>query len=937
MRRLFVPYAIFLFFSSGYLVSNAQTPNYTWRSVIVGGGGFVPGIVFSLTDSGVVFARTDMGGAYRWGRSLDEWVPLTDTMTRNNSDYMGIFSIALDPDDPNRVYMETGKYTQSWAGNGALLSSTDEGKTWNIIPLPFKVGGNEDGRGCGERLQVDPNADSILFMGTSSNPSTSPLQPALWRSTDFGASWSKVSSFPASSVDFVLFDPRSGSPGAPSKKIFVAATDTSDQGLYETTDGGTTWFAVAGKPGKVMAIRAAIADSLLSLTFSNYQGPNGATSGSVWKYNIVSGGWTNITPTMVGAGTHGFSGISLYPRNPNVIVVSTLDQWSPRDEVYLSTNGGESWTGKLINGVLDHSYAPYTSTVTPHWIACVAMDPFDSSKVMFGTGFGIWATDNIFASAPTWYFKDENLEETVPMQIVSPPFTNLLSAMGDYDGFRHDNLDVSPPQGRWNPPEGTTLSIAFASKVPSKIVKAFNAAPYGSYSTDGGTTWSFFRANRGGASYPAGTSGGGTWAIAISADGQNIIWSPAGVKAPYYSTDNGRTWNTCAGGSFSNPVPADPPIADPLNSDKFYIFNGLYYGQVWVSTDGGRTFHQSPIKNIPAVPGYQSQDASVTAVPGREGDLWFCAGDNGLYHSVDSGNSAAKATTVGSAYLLGFGKARPESSYPAMYLWGKVNGTLGIFRSDDSSQTWVRINDDGHQFGYLHQISGDMRVYGRCYISAEGRGILCGEPPNSDTTDNPSTFRFNFSLSDSLYHFNQAIAASWTTASDPAGHPLTYIMHFFGPGVDTTYSTQETSANFPAGIIQPSSAYVLTGWVTNGFDTTATSNSLTFLTSSLVTAIKGSVSDVPAQFGLFPNYPNPFNPTTSITYQLSAASRVTLKIYDLLGREVKALVNESQSAGRHEASFDGQSYSSGVYICRLAAVEEDGERFDATQRLVLIK
>jgi len=73
----------------------------------------------------------------------------------------------------------------------------------------------------------------------------------------------------------------------------------------------------------------------------------------------------------------------------------------------------------------------------------------------------------------------DNPPETVPMQLISPPFTNLLSVMGDYDGFRHDTLDVSPPD-RYNPPKWTTMSIAFAGKVPSKIVKAYNSpSPFG--------------------------------------------------------------------------------------------------------------------------------------------------------------------------------------------------------------------------------------------------------------------------------------------------------------------------------------------------------------------------------------------------------------------------------------------------------------------------
>jgi hypothetical protein len=77
----------------------------------------------------------------------------------------------------------------------------------------------------------------------------------------------------------------------------------------------------------------------------------------------------------------------------------------------------------------------------------------------------------------------------------------------------------------------------------------------------------------------------------------------------------------------------------------------------------------------------------------------------------------------------------------------------------------------------------------------------------------------------------------------------------------------------------------------------------------------------PMTYELFQNYPNPFNPTTVISYQLSAVSRVSLKIYDILGREVAQLVNEEQEPGGHQALFDARHYASGMYIYRLIATE----------------
>jgi hypothetical protein len=880
---------------------------YTWKSVIAGGGGFVPGIVYHQTARGLAYARTDMGGAYRWDNTVGKWIPLTDMMTRSNADYMGILSIGLDRNDTNRIYMECGKYIQSWAGSGAVLSSTDKGNSWTIIPLPVKIGGNENGRGTGERLQVDPNVGSTLFMGTTAN--------GLWKSTNYGASWAQVSSFSPTNVNFVRFDPTSGSPGNATQRIFVAVVNVVGQSLYRSDDGGTTWAVVSGQPTGVMAIRSDIADTLLYITMANSQGPNSASTGSVWKYGIPSGTWTNISPPL---GSYGFSGISVYPKNPNIIIVSTLDCWWPMDEVYMSTNGGTNWTTRLTNATRNYSYAPYTVGPTPHWLATLAMDPFDSSKAMFGTGYGIWASSNFFASTPTWYFKDENLEETVPKQIISPPFTNLLSAVGDYDGFRHDNLDVSPPN-RYSPSKGTTLSIDFAGKVPSKIVKAYNTAPYGAYSVDGGTTWRDFSAR------PTGATEGGSRMMAVSADGSTIVWGPKNASMSY-STNNGKSWTTCGGG-----VPVVSPVADRVNPNKFYAYNSVA-GQIWVSIDGGKTFSQG-VGGLPGVPDWSLEDGNVTAVLGYEGDLWICCGDGGLYRSTNSGVSAIKVGTVSAAYRIGFGKALNVSGYPAVYLFGTVNGTLGFFRSNDAGASWIRINDDNHQYGWIHQITGDPRVYGRCYISAEGRGISYGQPANSDTTNNPSSFLFQTVPSDSLRRSDQSIKVSWVRASDPQSSPLTYIMHFFGPSVDTTFSTTDTTATFYAGTIQPSSSYVLTGYVTNGYDTTTTSNSIFFPSASIVTDVEEASTRIPMSYALCQNYPNPFNPQTSISYSIPQVSTVTLKVYDLMGREIATLLdNEKKVAGNYEISFNASHLSSGIYFYKLQT-----EKFIKTMKMVLIK
>ncbi|MCL5020243.1 MAG: dockerin type I domain-containing protein, partial [Bacteroidetes bacterium] len=94
---------------------------------------------------------------------------------------------------------------------------------------------------------------------------------------------------------------------------------------------------------------------------------------------------------------------------------------------------------------------------------------------------------------------------------------------------------------------------------------------------------------------------------------------------------------------------------------------------------------------------------------------------------------------------------------------------------------------------------------------------------------------------------------------------------------------------------------------------------------------------MPTKFGLDQNYPNPFNPSTTIGYQLPASSEVSLKIYDVLGREVAVLVNRRQNAGVYKVEFDGSKFAGGVYFCRIVVHGNDGKSFVATKKLVLAK
>ncbi len=711
---------------------------YDFRNVAIGGGGFVTGIIFNPTEKGLVYVRTDVGGAYRMDRASKRWVPLLDWANQTDWNLYGIESLASDPVDPRNVYVAAGTYTSAEVSAGEILRSSDYGRTWSRSPLPFKFGGNENGRNNGERLAVDPNDNKVLFLGTRT--------AGLWRSHDFGATWARINSFPdydeamprpASTgpwnyvpqlvgINVIRFDPRSGSPGSPTPVLY-AAVSTPNASIFRSTDTGRTWSAVPGQPLGFRPTRTAFSSTgILYVSYGKEAGPNSISDGAVWKLDTQSGAWTDITPERPTPDDHfGYGSVAVDPSNPETVLAGTWNHHTPLDEIFRSTDGGRTWTTLLDKAQWDHQAAPYTATMHHHWLADLEIDPFNPDHAIFPTGYGIWATRDLRdadAGKPTlWSFDDQGIEETVPLALASPPEgAHLLSGLGDIDGFRHDDLSVSPPQGRFGTPAfKNTSSIAFAWKHPEMVVRSGNTyrndLTTGGYSLDGAVTWKAF------ASEPEGTIGRywrGEGPITISADGKTVVWSPTGV-APHFTHDWGATWFSCVGGTVNLAV-----SADTVNPMKFYAYD-TEAGTIVVSNDGALSF-KSTGGGLPVVKGrWGPAPGKLVAVPGREGEFWAIA-NGALFHSRNSGASVVVSPNV-EAQLVGFGKAAPGRKSPAVFIVAKVPGAEGIFRSDDDGATWVRITDAQHGFGEIRVITGDPRIYGRVYFGTGGRGILYGD------------------------------------------------------------------------------------------------------------------------------------------------------------------------------------------------------------------
>src|SRR5208283_159640 len=239
----------------------------------------------------------------------------------------------------------------------------------------------------------------------------------LWKSIDHGAHWNQVSSFPVTGatggdgvgVVFVDFIKSSGNSGSATPVIYVGVSDPVTN-LYRSAGAGATWQPVPGQPTGLYPSHGPLGpDGNIYLSYGNDVGPNGITGGAVWKYTpppnatpTANGTWTNITPPAPSYptnGSYGYGCVAVDLEHPGVIMATTLDLWWQHDDIFRSLNGGSTWEELGASGAWDSSLSPWVGKLqasnTPGWwMGSLAIDPFNSDHVMYGTGATIWSTSS---------------------------------------------------------------------------------------------------------------------------------------------------------------------------------------------------------------------------------------------------------------------------------------------------------------------------------------------------------------------------------------------------------------------------------------------------------------------------------------------------------------------------------------------------------------
>ncbi|MGN0665983.1 MAG: YCF48-related protein [Huintestinicola sp.] len=689
---------------------SAVNTDFTSGQVAIGGGGFVTGII-NTNEAGLFYARTDVGGAYRWDKDENRWICLSADISAEDVGLLGIDGIAVDPNNAARVFMAAG--TEYFSGaKTCILISEDYGNTFRQVDVSdmIKVHGNGMGRGNGERVAVDPNNGDIIYVGGRTG--------GLIRSSDGGNTWEAVASFPVTStkngngINVLMFD---GSKSADGKtlRIYAGVSEASESNIYYSDDAGETWQVLpclTESSKKLMPERMDLdSKGRLYVSYGNHEGPWNSSKGKLIRYDLSDNSAKEFEDIVYTIGD-----IVIDPNDDNRIFLVTSEVWDEQpngafgDRFFRTTDGGETWEPLDGKYTLTTNGMDWISNAAIHWCSVLAMDSGDSGKVLVNSGNGIFACDDVWADSPEFYFDAKGIEETVPLDIISYKDYPLVSAIGDYDGFIHEDIMVSAERHSKQIGSCTSITIAAQDHDIWAKVGGSESAQLLSYSTDGGKTWEDITTSPD----EKKTLYGGR--IALTADGSALLWSSSNALYTYRTEDWGKTWEKVEGIIGSSEVYL---IGDPENKDYVYgCANGVFYA----SSDGGKKFSRKYDMS--------SSWRRLAIAPGQEGTVYIPGGGSGLIMTRDHGDSVELVPGLKYCEAVGLGKPKNDGDPYVIYVWGipKDSETAGIYMSEDEGATWVRMNDDFHEYGGIGNgqfVSGDMNVYGRCYMSTVGMGI----------------------------------------------------------------------------------------------------------------------------------------------------------------------------------------------------------------------
>ena len=661
--------------------------------VAIGGGGYVTGVYYHPTTADLLYMRTDVGGAFRYDYQQRKWISLFTDFTLEDENYFGVNALALAPSDDNYIYVALDK-AEYLSGPADVLVSKDKGATWTPTGLNkrFFAFDNFYNKVMGPALAVDPTNAERVYAGT--------INDGLWFK-DGSAEWVRLEGVPNGTankgVKNIVF--------APNGDLVVGVPDV---GIFVRSADAKAFVRLEGAP-----------TDIYNLSFNSRNHLYVATGEGIYLYK--DGVWTSQFTDV------SFADVAVHPAFDNKVVAAETRFGGGRGGLYLSRDGGATW--KIVDP-LSGLNKDYVRRKYPRWYpefffadttASITFDPSKADAVTFSDFYTVWNTDNIYRRVSVWDAYARGHEETYITELLSPPRgPRLMAGVADILGFQWSDPSRFPRKTLTTilEPANNGTSLDYCAADPKQKVFA------GNIDNKGGQGYVFLSSNDF-ATWTQRKVPGSMGRVAMSATDCNnlVILTQGETSEVFYSKDAGATWTRSAGAP-KNLMDNMFRTRSLLNSDKveggtFYLYE--HPGRLYASTNGGANF-ELVSNSLPLNATFDKWE--VKARPGVAGEVWVSLDNAGLHRSTNGGRTFEKITGIKRSFTFGFGRGKGRHDPTTVYIYGVINDSEGVFYSEDSGETWTRVNADVNFVNSPRSLTGDMQFYGNVYIGSQGSGIL---------------------------------------------------------------------------------------------------------------------------------------------------------------------------------------------------------------------
>jgi photosystem II stability/assembly factor-like uncharacterized protein len=811
-------------------------------------------------------------------------------------------------------------------GSG-IVRTTNGGTTWDSVTVtPFVT---------------SAIFYQVYFMNNNTGYAVGTTTPKLFKTTDAGLTWNGITTAPTTTL-YDVYSPDS-------LNIIVSTTAGN---VHRSTDAGATFSA---------AISTGVSATLYKMEFADAN--TGFVSGTVSAFRYTTNGGLNwTTPTNTGL----IAAAIFYDMDMRSSIVGGSAKLNEGFEDAVFPPAG--WTTKSRLGLviwarslnLPHTgiasaFNSYETTGGDQWLVTKQINSIaatDSLKFWWKNAFSsAYPPDSLIirvSTTDTAVASFSNIVVRLDASVLPNVWTEYKYALTAFAGqniyiaFQHTNTDgnggylddvtvgpVSAP---------TTQSIIFLTGNNTNIYKTTNMGAM--WDTVGflGFTQPWTSTYYASDFSPTGDSLVTVGAFGLinrrlSITNRTSVTNPVKLGNIYDIWVQGLgTGNAIAVGTSS--------IA------------GSVFDQISRSTNGGITWSTVPYST--------TSTTSFNDIEMINDNTGYACGTLGaIYRTTNAGanwDSVSTGGVIGSLNLskIDFIDANTGWVFSKSYITGDSST---IFKTTNSGTTWTK-----QRLSPAFTSMGGYQVYGAWMVDANTGYCINYTPRPYKTTnggvtwDSMSTIdRYNgFLYGIKMLNANTGYIVGgggriykttnagelWDTLSIPTRLFSNYAVDFINPSVGmvigssgTCWYTSNGGVNW---ITKNTNGTIMYGCqlLPNTMSYGVGSAGVIMKNSTLITVIAGTETETPASFALMQNYPNPFNPTTTISFALPKLAVVTLKIYDVAGREVMRLVNNQQfGAGIQKMQFNGSTLSSGVYFYSLIV---DNNLVD-TKRMVLVK